>query len=679
MKGSKAKLLLTFQAGWFAWALAASVTIVSTPSWAGLLDGWDSSLYLENDTHYRGEDAQDNRVGLSKVRNTLQADFRNSDLGGWEFKALLRGTYDGVYDLNEEEYGNHQGGPIELQSQPVTPDLVNGVLGALSPLGLNSVNALSASSVPHGGGFSVGFLGFNSTNPNAPRYNPNQGLRVLGDRWHSTRNGGVEFATPVRPCNIDKRGCVDFGGYGNQDQNELTFTEFNSRLDFLREINVARTFPVGDREIFVKVGRQQIIWGRTDLFRVLDVINPVDYSRNNIYDELQDIRYPMWIAQTEYRMGALGFLSDANVQLIWNVDRFRPNNLGQCGQPNVALNAGCLFRGLKNIWDNGGTVANFAHLTPESFVATDFGPHQLGIRSVDYPKWKLSNTQYGGKFEGVTDGGIGFSLNALEYRSQLPALHGGTSGMAVNSFTGVEGRYPYLIAFDLVYPRVRLFGGSLDFQVDAIKTAFRVEMALTQGEQFADTTKEKLYSEHNVFRSVIGADRLTFIPWISKSRTSLISAQLFFQHIFDHVERKAANGRVGMPDFENNAIATLVIKSFLMNDRLSPQLIQAYDVQAQAYVVSPQIDFLVTDKFRITLGANVKMLVGDARDNWTFDDARGTNPFPPFSGLNYDGNPLEPYSRGQQGIEPLGVFRSSIIGTAVNEDEIYVGFRYSLF
>jgi hypothetical protein len=24
------------------------------------------------------------------------------------------------------------------------------------------------------------------------------------------------------------------------------------------------------------------VWGRTDLFRVLDVLNPVDYSRNNI-------------------------------------------------------------------------------------------------------------------------------------------------------------------------------------------------------------------------------------------------------------------------------------------------------------------------------------------------------------------------------------------------------------
>ncbi len=56
----------------------------------------------------------------------------------------------------------------------------------------------------------------------------------------------------------------------------------------------------GGQEIFfLKLGKQQVVWGRTDLFRVLDVINPVDYSRNNIYDELPDIRIPMWIAQAE--------------------------------------------------------------------------------------------------------------------------------------------------------------------------------------------------------------------------------------------------------------------------------------------------------------------------------------------------------------------------------------------
>jgi len=152
---------------------------------------------------------------------------------------------------------------------------------------------------------------------------------------------------------VDRRGCVDFGGYGDLTENQLAFSEFNKRLDFIRELYVTKDVNLGaSDQMFLKVGRQQVIWGRTDLFRVLDVINPVDYSRNNIYDELQDIRIPMWIATAEWRMGATSHLQDANLQLVWNFDKFRPDDLGQCGTPNVILDAGCFFRAMKNLWDN---------------------------------------------------------------------------------------------------------------------------------------------------------------------------------------------------------------------------------------------------------------------------------------------------------------------------------------
>jgi hypothetical protein len=105
---------------------------------------------------------------------------------------------------------------------------------------------------------------------------------------------------------------------------------------------------------------------------------PVDYSRNNIYDELQDIRIPMWIAQAEWRMGASESMQDRNLQLIWNFDQFRANNLGQCGTANVALDAGCFFRGMRTLWDYGGTVSNFANVGPDTYLATNFGPGQIG-------------------------------------------------------------------------------------------------------------------------------------------------------------------------------------------------------------------------------------------------------------------------------------------------------------
>ncbi len=631
---------------------------------AATIDPWQVDVYYENDTRFRGQDKTGETVGLSKFRHTLQVEADKKLGSGWAFRSILRGSFDGVYRLNDDQYGRKAGGGITLDSTGGAPAVPHGsgIINNAAVAGLGLVDNT---------------FGFNSTDPNAPRYNPNAGLHVLGDRWHDVE-GGVSFGVPVRPCDTDRRGCTDFGGYGDKKRSELELPEFNDRLDVIREAFVTNNLPLADgKSLFLKLGKQQVVWGRTDLFRVLDVINPVDYSRNNIYDELQDIRIPMWIAQAEYRMGASETMQDRNFQVVWNFDQFRPNNLGQCGTANVILDAGCFFRGMKNLWDNGGTVSNFANVGPGVALSTDFGPGQIGIRNVHLPSWSLKNTQLGLKYEGVTQGGLAFSLNALTYRSQLPSLRGGKA--AQNAFTGQAcddgtGHCPYLIAFDMHFPRVNLIGGSMDLEWQSAKAAVRLEAALTEGEEFANTLKPQLYSENKVFRSVIGFDRPTFVPFINPNRTTLFSAQLFYQHIFDHELEQRQFGPVGMPDWKNNVIGTLLIKAFLAGDRVSPQLITAYDVKARALVTSPQIDWLVTDKLKLSFGGSFKTRSNDER--WKFDDCRSCNPWPPFTAPFGDGNPTEAGSRGVGGIEPLGRFRAGPIGTAWKENEIYFTARY---
>ena len=646
-------LMLTLAAGATA---AAPDDLPGYGETKGSTAGWLTDVYFENHTATRGKDDTGSNVGLSKFRNTLQVDADRKLSDGWTFHGVLRGTYDGVYRLNKDQFGETAGGPATLQ-QTVGGQLVP-VPNGQGPVGKTLVNSLGLTN--------------NAFVDNYPN-NPNDGLRVLGDRWHGI-NGGVAFGVPVRPCNVDARGCTDFGGYGDRTLNELASPEFNKRLDFLREAYVKKTFALADgKQLFVKLGRQQVVWGRTDLFRVLDVINPVDYSRNNIYDELQDIRIPMWIAQTEYRMGASETMQDRNLQLIWNFDKFRPNNLGQCGTPNVILDAGCFFRGMKSLWDNGGTVANFANVGPNTLLATNFGPHQIGIANVDLPAWRLDNTQLGLKFEGITKDGLNFSLNALTYRSQLPSLHGGKR--AVNAFTGeFRDAWPYLISFDVAFPRVHLLGGSLDFQWNKADAAMRMEAAFTQGEEFPNTSRPELFSKNKVFRGVIGMDRPTFVPFISDSRTVLFSGQLFWQHIFDHETYAGPLGQYGMVDWKNNVTGTLLVKAFLMNDRVSPQVIFARDFKARAYVVSPSVEWSVSDNMKFTLGANVKG--GGNRDNYAVDDCRSCNPWPPFTAPFGDPQAMTAGSRGLSGFEPLGRFRAGPIGAAIKENDLFATLRY---
>jgi hypothetical protein len=677
-------------------------------------DPWRVDIYYENDTHFRGKDYQGEFQGLSKFRNTMQVEADKKLDGGWAFHGILRGTYDGVYDLNSHRYGSNAGSSsaTDLRFENTAGPIAAAVGLGLPPVhlqpyvpygggvGYTVVDVIEAGAgLPNLGGPGGGpginrFIDPNYANLALPpsQYGSGAGLEVLGQHWHNT-DGGVAFAVPVRPCDVDPRGCRDFGGYGNLDLQHLRSPEFNSRADFLREFYVKNTYDLGNgQELFLKLGRQQVVWGRTDLFRVLDVINPVDYSRNNIYDELQDIRIPMWIGQGEYRMGGGSFMQERNLQVVWNVDKFRPNNLGQCGTPNVILDADCFFRGMAMLWDQGGTVANFAGFSPPGtpapnlgpWFATNFGAHQIGIRDVKLRSWSLGNSQIGLKFEGVAKDGIAFSLNALSYISQLPSLRAFNYG-AVNPFTGSTGNTaPFsgpaagvgvekLIAFDVYYPRVNLYGGSMDLAWDWAKAAVRVEGAYTQGEEFPNSLQPRLFSRNDVFRSVIGIDRPTFIPFISANRTTLISGQIFLQHIFDHQLDYKPGGAVGMPDWKDNAIATLLIKAFLVNDRLSPQIITAHDFRAQATVVSPQIDWLFSDNLKLTLGGNFKI---GSSDNWKFDDCRSCNPYPPYT--NYVGQPLAPGSNGVGGFEPLGRFRAGPIGAAWRENEIYFGLRYKL-
>jgi hypothetical protein len=676
-------------------ALSASF---ATQAWGGDLPsmGEESSPW-QVDVTYENHTAHREHAGLAKFRNTMQVEADKKVGDGWGIHSILRGSWDGVYRMNSNEYGKDAGGPIQLQNlagsaAPLPVPVPGSTLGQqLSFLGTvtGDPNQLANNSVAFGTGLNHGTatplfgpnnaFGFNSTNPNAPNYNPNVGMRVLGDRWHST-DGGVAFGVPVRPCDVDSRGCRDFGGYGDKKLSELELPEFNKRLDFIRELYAKKTFSLGDgKELFLKVGKQQVVWGRTDLFRVLDVINPVDYSRNNIYDELSDIRIPMWIAQGEYRMGASESMQDRNIQIVWNFDQFRANNLGQCGTPNVILDAGCFFRGMANLWDNGGTVSNFG---AGGLAATDFGPHQIGIRNVYLPDWSLSNTQLGAKFEGVTAGGLSFSLNALTYRSQLPSLHSINGNGTVNPFigtttgragpTGAGAPVSGLIAFDMYFPRVNLIGGSMDFQVPAANAAVRVEAAYTSGEEFANTAKADLYSKNNVFRSVIGIDRPTFIPFISETSATLISGQVFYQHIFNHEYYQGALGPVGMPDWQDDFIGTLLIKGFLRNGTLSPQIIFAHDFQAQATAIAPQIEWNATNDLKVTLGANYKLAEG--RSRWKHDDCRSCNPYDPYT--SYDPSQAVGQSWGLGGMEPLGRFRAGPIGAAFKENDIFLRVNY---
>ena len=493
-------------------------------------------------------------VGLSKFRNTAQIEFRKVlESDSWSnvtINGTLRGTYDGVYDLNDDEFGK---------------------------------DASQA---------------------------------YLGEDWHAQdAAAGLLLAPGVFfPCDNNPTLCNNLNGYMDHDENEARFPEFNDQLDFIRELYISGDKLLNDgTTLNLTFGKQQVVWGKTDLFRVLDVINPVDYSRHNIYDELEDIRIPQWMITAEWRMGPNSVLDDSNLSLIWNIDKFRPNNLGTCGQSYRILDVGCFF-------------------------ASSAGPAPI-VHDVEEFNWSISNSQFGIKWEGVY-GDVTFSLNALHYRQQLPAIH-------FRPNTNPDFPLPFEAdgVFNVEFPRVTLVGGSFDYYSEGMDAVWRLETSYTTGEEQPRDTNG--FKETDMARYVIGFDKNLVIPALASS-AFLISAQIFGEHILDH--------EVDMPHEEDNWIGTLLIKGWYINNRLSPQIIIAHDVGAKATVIAPSIEYLVSDTLKVNLGLNIK--------------SGGDEKFP-WSATGLVGQPGVPQA------EPLARFTNGPIGAANNEDEIQFTIRYS--
>lgn len=73
----------------------------------------------------------------------------------------------------------------------------------------------------------------------------------------------------------------------------------------------------------LRLGRQQVVWGKTDGLRLLDLINPQDL-REFILDDFIDSRLPLWMARGDIYVG------DDTLQLLLITD-YKPNDIADPG------------------------------------------------------------------------------------------------------------------------------------------------------------------------------------------------------------------------------------------------------------------------------------------------------------------------------------------------------------
>ncbi len=246
--------------------------------------------------------------------------------------------------------------------------------------------------------------------------NPGAGL-VLASLGMAGEEGGIGAAIadgdPVAinnswaPLNFGFGGGIsDRGSYEhapvdiNRRQSNLQFECGDNAHPwcFVRELYI----EFEHKETFVRLGKQQIVWGKTDAFRLQDRINPLDFGYHSIWADLEERRIPQLALDVIHSFGNVGMFQDVSLEFVWVFDRFLPVQVGQCGEP-YAFTGACEAR-------------------------ADAGGHQLfnvsfaGVTD-DVQHWKFSNTEPGVRLEfRIPKPSIAFSLSAFWTHQDIPVL-----------------------------------------------------------------------------------------------------------------------------------------------------------------------------------------------------------------------------------------------------------------
>jgi hypothetical protein len=301
--------------------------------------------------------------------------------------------------------------------------------------------------------------------------------------------------------------------------------------------------------LFVRVGRQILAWGETDVFRLLDNINPLDDSFGGFFIALDERRLPLEMVRSSYRFGDLGPLQDAFLEgFVATGERVST------------------FPGIPNgsPWSPGGIAAPNPSI--QTFVR---GPDATDVR--------------GGARLVFTYGDVTTTLAHYYTYFDVPGIRFKLPG--ARQCPGEEAasntaRFCNPIVASQEFPRVPVTGLSLTFPVPSFYTIMRGEVAYFQDEPMNrqgqgdsnDTIAAKgtpgyrrLVAENNIeggldpfvyprfidaatlrtkplfgrllqrdsFNMAIGADINRFIRWLNPTQTFFFTTQLFYKHVFD--------------------------------------------------------------------------------------------------------------------------------------------------
>jgi hypothetical protein len=325
---------------------------------------------------------------------------------------------------------------------------------------------------------------------------------------------------------------------------------------------------------FTRIGRQNLSWGETDVFRLMDLINPLDNTFGGPFEDLDDRRIPLWMLRASWNFGYVGPVASVTLEGFWV-----PGTLDVRVAPVAPR----------------GTA--YAAPLPEVPFPTLYEP----------PDKEMKNSRWGVRLMGVVAESVNVSIGHYKSFLDVPGLLWNVED------TGTFIPNVWLAPF---WDDVQVTGFAMNWWESMTDVVVRSEVAVFWDEAvFIPEISIPLVpsgipipgldllpaqgdkAEKNILRFMLGLDKNLWLRKLNKLQTFFISLQYFGQDILNYDDRikvsvpiyPDASDYPGVREIES--VVTMLVNTSYMSGRLTPQMVLAYDVRG-AWLVMPSLNYI---------------------------------------------------------------------------------------
>jgi len=308
-------------------------------------------------------------------------------------------------------------------------------------------------------------------------------------------------------------------------------------------------------KLWLRAGRQQIVWGEMISTRILDIINPIDMTRNFLFDpeEFENIRIPEWSIRGRYQFGIIGPLSDAMVEAFVIPGDVMPNQYADFGSPFYLGNG------------------------EESF------PPFFRFNDQD----RRGDVEWGARVGGMLRD-IYFTLNYMRLYNNDFLLQ--TTGVTPDPVHGVPLLFPpdfrrYAMLIDKEYPLTDVLGLTANYFIAPFNTVVTFEGTWTPDQPYQDAkafaARSNDITDQGTGNYAIRLDRQTFV---FPRPTSAMMIQFQFSQTVREGDEDDILGPENSEIDKTDEFITLLLTQNFRHDTIQLSLLWVYDTDDASYL-----------------------------------------------------------------------------------------------